>query len=238
MPPQNKDSHFKLVSLSGIAFRVIQTYIEERILRPDSFETFLNKEKHTLVHMYDTSPCCNCKSETIIRDGLLTRKQLLLLYKSDETKQIHDSKKLVGRKLSSICICKYSAKVDIEVKDLDLSLATLIIAKCRTCDPGIDIWIQKIKDMRNEIFHLSNIHEIADDKFIRKWNEIEGSIMEIANCINNVYHEETRKKILQTKKLTITYDYLLEYEILCRDLWKQKCVDFEVRICHCSSLNA
>ncbi|CAG2205543.1 unnamed protein product [Mytilus edulis] len=61
MAPQEKINYFKLVALiADIACLVIWKYIREKILGKDSFETFLNKENHTLVHLYETLPCCEC----------------------------------------------------------------------------------------------------------------------------------------------------------------------------------
>lgn len=54
----------------------------------------------------------------------------------------------------------------------------------------------KIKDVRNEIFHLSDTQEITDDKFNRKWIQLQGSILGIAELIDSAYAVEIERKIL------------------------------------------
>ncbi|CAC5426321.1 unnamed protein product [Mytilus coruscus] len=231
MTEQYRNNYFKLVAvIVDFAFIVIWKYIREKILGPNSFVTFLNKEKHKLVHTHETSQCCECMIEQIPGEKLISRKQLLILYKSDERNQIHDHKKYTGNKLIKICICKYSAKENIDVGVLDITLANYIIQKCGKHELGIDNWIEQIKDVRNEIFHLSDIQEMTDQVFSRRWSKLEGSIMGIAKVIGNAYAVETEQNIMQTKNLTIVGDYMLKYEIICRDYWRNKCAEFEVRL--------
>ncbi|CAC5362586.1 unnamed protein product [Mytilus coruscus] len=223
MTEQYRNNYFKLVAvIVDVAFLVIWKYIREKILGLDSFETFLNKEKHKLVHIYETSQCCECRIVNITGERLISRKQLLTLYKSDERNQIQDH-----RKYTQICICKYSAKKNIDVGVVDITLANYIIQKCGKHELGIDNWIEQIKDVRNEIFHLSDTQEMTDKKFSRKWTKLEGSIMGIAKVISSSFAVETEKHIMQTKKLTIIGDYMLKYEIICRDYWRNKCAEFE-----------
>ncbi|CAG2217848.1 unnamed protein product [Mytilus edulis] len=228
---QQRNNYFKLVAvIVDVAYLVISKYIKEKILGSDSFESFLNKEKHKLVHIYETSPCCECRILSINGEKLISKKQLHMLYKSDEGNQIHDHKEYTGNKLTRICICKYSAKAHIDVRVVDITLANYIIQKCGKHALGIDNWIEQIKDVRNEIFHLSDIQEMTNDIFDRKWSKLEGSIMGIAKVIGSAYPVETEQMIMQTKKLTIVDDYMLKYEIICRDYWRNKCTEFEVRL--------
>ncbi|XP_076085190.1 uncharacterized protein LOC143056004 [Mytilus galloprovincialis] len=228
MTQQHRNNYFKLVALIvDVAYLVISKYIKEKILGPDSFETFLNKEKHKLVHIYETSQCCECRIPSIKKEKLISRKQLLILYKSDERNQIRDHKKYARNKLTQICICEYSAKAQIDVRVVDITLANYIIQKCGKHALGIDNWIEQIKDVRNEIFHLSDIQEMTDQMFGIKWTKLEGSIMGIAKEISSDYANEAEKHIMQTQKLTIIGDYMLKYEIICRDYWRNKCAEFE-----------
>ncbi|VDH91779.1 Hypothetical predicted protein [Mytilus galloprovincialis] len=225
---QQRNNYFKLVALIvDVAYLVISKYIKEKILGSDSFESFLNKEKHKLVHIYETSPCCECRILSINGEKLISKKQLHILYKSDEGTQIRDHKEYTGNKLTRICICKYSAKAHIDVRVADITLANYIIQKCGKQELGINNWIKQIKDVRNEIFHLSDIQEMTDDIFGRKWSKLEGSIMGIAKVIGSAYPVETERMIMQTKNLTIVDDYMLKYEIICRDYWINKCAEFE-----------
>lgn len=87
MAPHDRDKYFRLVAIvADIAFNVILKYIKERILGSDSFETFLKKERHKFVHVYETSKCCECNSEKVTKERLISRKQLLVLFQSDEMK--------------------------------------------------------------------------------------------------------------------------------------------------------
>ncbi|VDI17505.1 Hypothetical predicted protein [Mytilus galloprovincialis] len=228
MAPQEKDNYFKLVALIvDIACCVIWKYIKEKILGPDSFETFLNKERHKLIHIYETCECCECMLGKITGERLISRKQLLILYKSEDRKKISAHKKYARGKLTNICICNYSAIANIDVKVVDITLAYYIIKKCGKNEQGIDNWIEQIKDVRNEIFHLSDIQAITDDMFSRKWTKLKGAIEGIAKMIKNTYGEETERKIIRTRNLTIIGGCMLKYEILCRDYWRNKCAEFE-----------
>ncbi|CAC5393326.1 unnamed protein product [Mytilus coruscus] len=228
MAPQDKHNYFKLVALIvDIACCVSWKYIKEKILGPDSFETFLNKEKHKLVHIYETCECCECMYGKITGERLISRKQLLILYKSEERNKVRAHKKYARGKLTNICICNYSAIANIDVKVVDITLANYIIQKCGKHELGIDNWIEQIKDVRNKVFHLSDIQTMTDDMFSRRWTKLEGSILGIAKMIKNTYAEETNRKIVRTKNLTIIDGYMLKYEILCHDYWKNKCAEFE-----------
>ncbi|VDI05289.1 Hypothetical predicted protein, partial [Mytilus galloprovincialis] len=226
-----KDNYFKLVAvIVDVALFVIWEYIKEKILGPDSFETFLNKEKHKLVHIYETSCCCECMTEKIVGQRLIIKKQLLILYNEGKGKHEHLPKTSVRGRSSQICICKYSAKSHIDFKVVDITLANHIIQKCGKHELGIDNWMAQIVYMRNEIFHLSDIQECTDDKFRRKWEILEGSIMGIAKEIGKTCAIEAGEKIMQTKKLVLIDDYILmmlKYEIFCRDYWRKKCAEFE-----------
>lgn len=235
MAPPERTNYFKLVALLvDIACHVLYRYIRENILGTSiSFELFLNQkqEKHKLVHMYETTKCCECTCtrEKTKGETLISRKQLLLLYKSDETQHIKKHRKYDCKKVTQICICKYTAVENIDVKILDITLAYYIINKCGKQELGVDNWTFQIREERNKIFHISDAQKMTDDKFKRKWEKLNGSIMGIANLINSTFAEETEKQILQTKKLTVIPSYMYKYEILCRDYWRNKCAEFEVR---------
>ncbi|XP_076086814.1 uncharacterized protein LOC143057394 [Mytilus galloprovincialis] len=229
MAPQEKINYFKLVALiADIACLVIWQYIRENILGKDSFETFLNKKKHTLVHLYETLPCCECiVSKKINGERLVSRKQFLVLYKSIDRNKVYYHNKYACRKLTQICTCNYSANDNVDVKVVDITLANYIIKRCGKREQGVDNWIEQIKDVRNKIFHLSDIQKITDHKFNRIWTQLEGSILGIANLMGSVYVDEIEKKILQTKEHIFISSYMLKYEKLCCDYWRNKCAEFE-----------
>ncbi|CAG2207038.1 unnamed protein product [Mytilus edulis] len=201
---------------------------KENILGKDSFETFLNKKKHTLVHLYETLPCCECiVSKKINGERLVSRKQFLVLYKSIDRNKVYYHNKYACRKLTQICTCNYSANDNVDVKVVDIILANYIIKRCGKREQGVDNWIEQIKDVRNKIFHLSDIQKITDHKFNRIWTQLEGSILGIANLMGSVYVDEIEKKILQTKEHIFISSYMLKYEKLCCDYWRNKCAEFE-----------
>ncbi|XP_076085677.1 uncharacterized protein LOC143056485 isoform X3 [Mytilus galloprovincialis] len=230
MVSTEKTNYCKLVALLvDTASHVIWTYIRKQILGSTSFESFLNiiEEKHKLIHVYETNACCECVFELIKGSKLISRKQLLLLYKSDVSKQIKNHAKYIDGKVVRVCTCKYVAIKDIDVKKIDITLASHIILKCGKQELGLDNWITQIKEVRNEIFHISDMQTVSDNKFNRKWEKVKGSILGIAQLINSEFAEITTKKIQQTKTITCIPDYMLKYEILCRDYWRNKCAEFE-----------
>lgn len=227
--PHDRNSYFKLVALIvDIAYTVIQKFLKVKVLLSDSFETFLNKEKHKLVHMYETAHCCECNSGKIVGKRMISRKQLLMFYTLDDSKRTHNHIKRVRGKLSQTCICQYSAK-PVNVQLVDITIANYIIQKCTKNKEGIEDFIEQIKDIRNDVFHLSDIQKITNEDFSSKWTTLEYSILKIAEIVDTPYAEEIEKRIKQIEKLTFIPDYLLKYEILCRDYWEQKYAEFEVK---------
>ncbi|CAC5406358.1 unnamed protein product [Mytilus coruscus] len=197
MVPTAKTNYFKLVALIvDTACQVIWAHIRTKILGSSRFESFLNliKEKHKLIHLFETNECCECVSELMKGERLISRKQLLLLYQSFESKQIQNHTKYVGRKVVRVCICKYVAIQNIDVKIIDITLANYVIRKCGKQELGLDSWMTQIKEVRNEIFHISDIQEITDDKFGRKWEKVKGSILGIAKLINSTFAEKNRDR--------------------------------------------
>ena len=87
----------------------------------------------------------------------------------------------------------------------------------------------QIQDLRNEIFHLSDIKELKDEEFKNKWKIIEGSILGIANLIDKEYAVKTKLRINSIKQLAVIPASMFNDEILCRDYWKMKCAEFQVR---------
>ncbi|XP_063410710.1 uncharacterized protein LOC134693739 [Mytilus trossulus] len=230
MVSTEKTNYCKLVALLvDTACHVIWTYMRKQILGSSSFESFLNmiEEKHKLIHAYETNECCKCVFELIKGSKLISRKQLLILYKSDVSKQIKNHAKYIDGKVVRVCTCNYVAIKDIDVKTIDITLASHIILKCGKQELGLHNWITQIKEVRNEIFHISDMQTVSDNKFNRKWEKVKGSILGIAQLINCKFAEITKKKIQQTKTITCIPDYMLKYEILCRDYWRNKCAEFE-----------
>lgn len=238
MAPKDRNNYFKLVTLMiDIACSVLWKYITENILGATSFGSFLDtkQEKHKLVHLFETNRCCQCTHEKKNRKRAISRNQLLKLYESDKTKQIRYHK--CYKKPIIICICNYSAQKNVDIKDVDITLANYIIRKCGKHQPEIYKYMEQIKDLRDEIFHLSDIQEITDNIFSRLWTKLEGSIVGLAKSQASEYANKIEKDILQIKGLTFIPDYMLKYEKLCRDYWEHKCVEFEVRFstcCYCS----
>lgn len=209
-----RTNYFRLVALvTDIACHVIQTYIREKILGSSSFESFLNlkRVKHKLFHLYEARTCCECLSDFIKGEKIISVKQFLLLYKSDESKHIQSRSKYVR----GICICKYIAIENIDIKSIGLPLAYYIILKCGKLQVGLDMWMRQIEEVRNELFHQSDIQELTDDKLSMKWEKVKGSSLEIAKLINSTFAVETSKKIVSNVFFSISvYLHVLKFSIL------------------------
>lgn len=87
MQPTKRANDFRLVALIvDIASHIIWTYIREKYFLQLGFESILKikKEKHKLHHFYETSGCCECLSDIIKGEKIISRKQLYLLYTYDK----------------------------------------------------------------------------------------------------------------------------------------------------------
>lgn len=209
---------------------VLWKYIEEKVLGSHSFESYLNnpQTKHKIFHIYKNILCCECNLTKMEGEKIISEKQFQMLYKCDEKKSIANHKKYIRVKVTQTCICCYSAVKNVSVRVLDITLAKVLIKRCGKQALGLEMWMGKITEIRNEIFHLSDIQEMADDKFNRRWQQLEGSIMGIANLLQNNLPKDIQVKIKNIKRLVVISDQVLKHERLCRDYWKYKCAELEV----------
>lgn len=230
--PSSQRNYHRLVSLIvDVSQFVLWKYIEDQELGSGNFESYLNTvgTKHTIFHLYKNILCCKCKMKKIVKEKIISEKQFTMLYRRDVEQSVREHKKYSGEKLFQTCICCYSAVQNVNLRVLDITLAKILINKCGKPAPlGLDVWLSTITEIRNEIFHLSDRQEMTDDKFHRNWQKLEGSIIGIANLVQNDLPKDIRGKIENVKQLVVFSDQELKNERLCRDYWMYKCSTFEV----------
>lgn len=213
-----------------VSYFVLWTYIEEKVLGSDNLESYLNtiKTKHSIYHTYSKIQCCKCETTKNVAEKLISKKQFQMLYECDENKSLSVHEKFVKGRLVQKCICCYSAVQNVNVRIFDITLANILIKTCGMHPPGLDMWMRTITEIRNEIFHLSDIQEMTDHKFNLIWQKLEGSIMGIANLLQKNQPNDIQREIEIVKRLEVFSDQELKYERLCRDYWNCKCAEFEV----------
>lgn len=233
----NTEIHFyRLVALlMEVPPEVIRKYISTNILsNGEKFQEYLEKNKHTLFHLYESMNCCMCvKNGKRKLSKTLSKDQFRILFKSYHEKQNNSHKKYSGERLVQTCICHHVPIQDIDVSVLDITLANVILTKCENIphERGVYNWLEQIVKVRNALFHLTDVRSIDDNKYTYYWNFISGSVDGLSNLVGKHYNESVKNKVNEIKKKFVISGSEYMEERLCREYWRDKCVKFEVRLC-------
>lgn len=225
-----------IVDIAGL---VIKDYIDKEILKDKPFKSFLNESitKHSLFHCYKgIVRCCECPPgvKKPNNSNNLTHKQLQNLYdKNDNNK--NTSHTIFKKKDKQECICSYTAKQKITIRDLDITLLNCVINAATTS--MVDQRVNQITNIRNEIFHFSDSQQVDSDYLIARWPLVAGSIMGISNKIGVTYAKNIRLKIEKIFRYQLKVNATVAYERLCTEYWETKCTEFEVNYVLVITLN-
>lgn len=173
--------------------------------------------------------CCGCEGfpDNSNRPNL-TKTQFSVLYKIDSTKHNQSHKKFQNGKTAQVCMCSWTPRSDINTSVLDISLAHIVIKSCGKFELGADTWIETITDIRNEIFHKSDIKALSRNVFENSWEKLVSSVGGLTKLISEEYSSEVQYRIDKLKDRVIVSRVTLKLEHLYWDYWKQKCAELEV----------
>lgn len=173
--------------------------------------------------------CCGCVSfpDNSNRPNL-TKTQFSVLYKIDSTKHNPSHKRFQSGKTAQVCMCSWSPRPNINTSVLDISLAHIVIKSCGKFELGADTWIETITDIRNEIFHKSDIKALSKNDFENSWEKLVGSVEGLSKLISEEYSSEVQYRIDKLKDRVIISRVKLNLEHLYGDYWKQKSAELEV----------
>ncbi|CAG2219901.1 unnamed protein product [Mytilus edulis] len=125
-------------------------------------------------------------------------------------------------------MCSWTPRSDINTSVLDISLAHIVIKSCGKFELGADTWIETITDIRNEIFHKSDIKALSRNVFENSWEKLVSSVGGLTKLISEEYSSEVQYRIDKLKDRVIVSRVTLKLEHLYWDYWKQKCAELEV----------
>lgn len=142
-----------------------------------SLKEFIQSQsvRHFLFHLrYNTVKCCRDNENCIEnRTHTLNLSQWQRLYEPRKDKTHQDSK---------MCHCNYKAK-DIQLEDIDISLAGLILLNCCKLDLKEEAAILSLTQLKKEHDYYS--YEISDTDFIKLWTVLKQNVLQLDKSKNN-----------------------------------------------------
>lgn len=190
---------------------------------------YLETNKHILYHIYETLRCCQCGSFPLkLSRPNLTKTQFLVLYRRESTRHNSSHIRTQNGHTKQVCLCSWIARPTVTTDVLDISLVHIILKNCTNFQLGADTWMKKITEIRNEIFHKSDIKALTKKEFVDFWQSLSGSITGLANLISHDYNMEMQYRIDMLKGRVMVSRDKWKLEHLCLDYWKQKSAELEV----------
>lgn len=192
----------------GKAMSILCLFINAKVLQNGRFELFLNRFKHEIFHLWiHNFPCChndcNPYQNTLSR-AALTEPQMATLYDLPKTVNSGHEKRNPRGKIICHCICGLKALPDVETHSADIGTLYCIL---RTCDKTnflrIKQQLEVIRTMRNEISHSAR-RTFTENKFNKKWKELETAVLDIANEVNPSIKVHEAKQLSELKVADVT----------------------------------
>lgn len=168
-------------------------------LQKTTLEGFLNRNKHTLYHLYDTSRrCCQCPhsykfpSEKVLIDDQHWKD----LFGNGKMPCIRHKKRTVGKRN----ICTVSATAGILVSHLDPSMSKILLENC------CSLWksIEKLILIRDTIFAEVDEAKILDNTYIAYKANLEYGITVMARVCNKEREVTENLKMADKRKIDET----------------------------------
>ncbi|KAK3086051.1 hypothetical protein FSP39_012718 [Pinctada imbricata] len=139
---------------------------------------FLEKNKHSLFHLYAKKCCCR----------YLKQDRTTPMYKSqwDSLFIQNTSSCRNGKQID--CPCKYDCKSGITTKVMDITLCCLVI---NNICPGVDInHIKTIRDIRNKLIHAESA-SLDLLTYNGYWNRLGTALCQLAKIVSSTLHKGT-----------------------------------------------
>ena len=187
--------------------------MESCIEKNCSFQDFLNRKKHSLYHMWKPkAKCCCCQT-----DGI-SSKQRFQIYDITWSKMFEENASQICSGPAD-CICGYSSK-DVSPSQFDISsLSTVLLSQC-DLESAKRQDILNLRRLRNDLCH-NNTTSLTKDEFERFWSNGEDAVLSIAQCCDEEYCRNLRKRIQKIKSSDIPVTRNVIDEM--RNALKQQC---------------
>ncbi|VDI80368.1 protein-methionine sulfoxide oxidase MICAL [Mytilus galloprovincialis] len=240
---QNLEDNFHrlVIFVVQIAGDVIKKYFELNILKAASFEKYLEKNIHSILHLYESHLCCKCSSKCCSCTQacsckckckcILTRDQISLLF--DHDMKLLDRGHTKGKDNSKQrCTCPYTVKSSASLSAVDFTLLSVIMLNVHGgyIHIGVDKKCEDIRKVRNYVFHQSDSKSIEQQEFIRKWNILKESTEYFLQFITDEqYTEKINKQINEIREsVRVSTDSFVQRQIFL-EFWRDKFAELEER---------
>lgn len=180
-----EEKFHRLLKLSfDLSLNVIRAFMETNVLtiHYGNLDDFLNTHKHATYHLWEQLQCCDCgnKKNQEKWKRLLNEKQIkLLLQKTDDHVKGHILYR--DRRIHQVCICRFKIVDNCSIKSLDISLLHCLLINFAVLKADERMWLNKIKEIRNNLAHVTSIKDFGDGRLQKWWDELEGSILGLAS---------------------------------------------------------
>ncbi|XP_063405885.1 uncharacterized protein LOC134689846 [Mytilus trossulus] len=207
----------------GKAMSILCLFINAKVLQNGRFELFLNNFKHEIFHQWIPNfRCCQCNPYKYTPSrAALTEPQMAKLYELPKTVNTGHEKRNPKGKITEHCICGLKALPDVETKDADIGTLYCILRICdKTNFLRVKQQLEVIRTMRNEISHSAS-RTFTENKFNKKWKELETAVLDIANEVNPSIKVHEAKQIAELKVADVTQEKLNTLMKVCDENKKQ-----------------
>ncbi|VDI64482.1 Hypothetical predicted protein [Mytilus galloprovincialis] len=176
---------FRLLKLSfDLSLNVIRAFMETNVLTIHyaNLDDFLNKHKHAIYHLWEQVQCCDCvnkKNQEKLKRMLNEKQIKLLLTKTDDYVKGHIMYR--DRRIHQVCICRFKIVDNCSIKSLDITLLHCLLNNFAVLKNDERTWINKIKDIRNNLAHVTSIKEFDVGRLQKWWDDLVGAILGLAS---------------------------------------------------------
>ncbi|KAK3099404.1 hypothetical protein FSP39_003862 [Pinctada imbricata] len=145
---------------------------------------FLEKNKHSLFHLYAKKCCCKH----------LQQNRSTPMYKSQWDSLFMQNTSSCQKGKNIDCPCKYDCKPGITTKVMDVTLCCLVI---NNICPGVDVnHIKTIREIRNNLIHAESAR-LDLLTFNGYMSRVKTAVCELAKNVSTTLHTKTLEKIVE-----------------------------------------
>lgn len=142
-----------------------------------SFEDFLNHNKHLIYHLWQYNHgCCFCPNrfQLPVNCQLVNTQEWNIMFTGSTGLPMCRKRSYTG---GTNCICSISAISGISQGNLDIVLQQTILEYCCSNRKSVETLVK----IRNNVYGHTKAARISDSDFTRFKNDIESSVLDIAN---------------------------------------------------------
>ncbi|KAK3099776.1 hypothetical protein FSP39_009494 [Pinctada imbricata] len=143
---------------------------------------FLEKNKHSIFHLYAKKCCCK----------QLQQNRSNPMYKSQWDSLFMQNTSSCQKGKNIDCPCKYDCKPGLTTNVMDITLCCLVI---NNICPAVDLnHIKTIREIRNNLIHAESAR-LDLPTYNGYWNRIKTAICQLAQNVSTMLHTDTVNKI-------------------------------------------